>query len=133
MTEMVNFIKTNCSLAMGYFEEPDFTGHRFGPDSDEIRRKLFELDSHLGNLLQELKAQNLFDKTNIIIVSDHGMKTLNSHNYFDLKKIPNYFVKKMLKTETTLNIWPKSPRSGENIMTPFFRMVGTFVENLSSF
>ena len=34
-------------LAMLYFGEPDYTGHRFGPDSQEIRNKVSEMDNIL--------------------------------------------------------------------------------------
>ena len=69
MDSIVNNLILNCSLSMGYFEEPDMTGHKYGPDSDQIGDIIQVLDSHLGYLIEKLKENNIFNKTNIILVS----------------------------------------------------------------
>ena len=38
--------------------------------------KLYSLDKTLGYLIEQLKANDLFDKMNLIITSDHGMEEI---------------------------------------------------------
>lgn len=61
-----------------YFDEPDHTGHLYGPYSEQMRVKLEELDQTLGYLIEQLKSHHLFDKLNLIITSDHGMDTISN-------------------------------------------------------
>lgn len=46
---------------------------RYGPDSDEVKAKIRQMDDLVGNLLDELEKANLLTEVNIIITSDHGM------------------------------------------------------------
>lgn len=61
------------NLGLLYYEEPDRTGHEFGPDSPEIIEKIKELDGDIGYLINQLLANHLLGEMNIIITSDHGM------------------------------------------------------------
>lgn len=57
-----------------YWEEPDFSGHTYGPDNmTEMARVLKEVDGHVGYLMEELDRMELWGKINVIITSDHGM------------------------------------------------------------
>lgn len=56
-----------------YFDEPDNTGHLYGPDSPELHAKLAEIDNLLGYLIKRLQDSHLLDKLNLIVTSDHGM------------------------------------------------------------
>jgi len=56
-----------------YFEATDTYGHDYGPNSPEVNLAIAQLDSVLGYFFQKLKEINLFDSTNIVVVSDHGM------------------------------------------------------------
>ena len=81
--------KTRPHLISLYFSNVDQTGHRFGPDSSEVEKKILELDRDLGYLFRELKKIDL--DINTIVLSDHGMqrvgkgKTLYLTDYIDLK------------------------------------------------
>uniref|UniRef100_A0A8B9SCF3 bis(5'-adenosyl)-triphosphatase n=1 Tax=Apteryx owenii TaxID=8824 RepID=A0A8B9SCF3_APTOW len=62
------------SFATLYWEEPDVSGHKYGPDDTENMRKVLEqVDNHIGFLTNKLKALGLWDTINVIITSDHGM------------------------------------------------------------
>lgn len=62
------------NFATLYFEEPDGSGHRFGPDDKEnISVILTEVDKKIGYLVSKLKEAKLWDTVNVIITSDHGM------------------------------------------------------------
>ncbi|CAI5770115.1 pyrophosphatase phosphodiesterase family member 1 [Podarcis lilfordi] len=57
-----------------YLEEPDSSGHRYGPVSSEVILALQRVDSMVGLLMDGLKQMNLHNCINIILLSDHGME-----------------------------------------------------------
>jgi predicted AlkP superfamily pyrophosphatase or phosphodiesterase len=59
-----------CTL---YFDIVDHAGHTFGPDAPETATAAHEADTAVGYLLERLSARGLREKTNLVIVSDHGM------------------------------------------------------------
>ncbi len=65
------------ALILLYFSDTDTWGHRKGPDSPEVRQAIMQMDSLVGMLVDSLKAMNIFEKTNLMIVSDHGMTQLS--------------------------------------------------------
>lgn len=74
------------NLGLLYYEEPDTTGHSFGPDSPQIIEKIEELDNDIGHLLKKLQDNDLLNDMNIIITSDHGMTTTPTDGKIDLDK-----------------------------------------------
>lgn len=56
-----------------YLEQVDHAGHEHGPDSPEVNAALRETDGALARLVAGLKQRGAFARTNIVIVSDHGM------------------------------------------------------------
>ncbi|XP_048760552.2 ectonucleotide pyrophosphatase/phosphodiesterase family member 5-like isoform X2 [Ostrea edulis] len=60
-----------------YFHEPDKTGHKYGPDSTQILGKVREMDGILGYILDNLEKFSLKDKVNLIVLSDHGMTSID--------------------------------------------------------
>ncbi|XP_044280400.1 ectonucleotide pyrophosphatase/phosphodiesterase family member 1-like isoform X2 [Varanus komodoensis] len=58
-----------------YLEEPDFSGHRYGPVSSEVILALQRVDKVVEMLMDGLKQMNLHNCINIILLSDHGMET----------------------------------------------------------
>ncbi|XP_008295993.1 bis(5'-adenosyl)-triphosphatase enpp4 [Stegastes partitus] len=57
-----------------YWEEPDRSGHRFGPDNTTAMGKVLkEVDDNIGLLMSELKRTGLLGRVNVLITSDHGM------------------------------------------------------------
>lgn len=57
----------------------DHVGHMYGPYSDEMSAKLAELNNVLGYMIEKLKTNNLFDRLNLIITSDHGMESISAN------------------------------------------------------
>jgi predicted AlkP superfamily pyrophosphatase or phosphodiesterase len=64
---------TRPRLATLYVETLDAVGHNHGPDSDEVRTALREVDAAIGRLLDGLATRSLLENVNLIITSDHGM------------------------------------------------------------
>lgn len=61
-----------------YFSHLDDAGHNHGPGSDEVIGAIQEMDRSIGRLINGLKSRGMFDDTNILLVSDHGMASTSS-------------------------------------------------------
>lgn len=59
-------------VVINWITEPDHTQHVFGAGSPEARAVIRDVDREIGLLFGRLRELNLADKTNIIVVSDHG-------------------------------------------------------------
>nr|BAN82022.1 phosphodiesterase [Protobothrops flavoviridis] len=71
-----------------YIEEPDTTGHKYGPVSGEIIKALEMADRTLGMLMEGLKQRNLHNCVNLILLADHGMEEISCDR---LEYMANYF------------------------------------------
>ena len=77
----------NIDLAMLYFHEPDYTGHQFGPNSNQVLDKVKYMDGILGYIIQKLNESNLLETVNLLITSDHGMTDIDPRNrHIDLSE-----------------------------------------------
>jgi len=70
-----------------YFDEPDATGHDYGPVSPETGEVVSLLDSLLGTLREKLSSLPHRDRINLIVLSDHGMSEVSSDRYINLRDI----------------------------------------------
>lgn len=73
-------------LIMWYFSEPDGYGHQYGPGSEEVNKKVTQLDSLLGVFIQKLNQLPHKNKVDFIILSDHGMSSISADRYIDLQE-----------------------------------------------
>ncbi len=64
-------------LIMWYFDEPDSSGHRYGPESDSLQAVIHRLDSLVGVFRTKLAELPIAEKVDFIVVSDHGMASLS--------------------------------------------------------
>jgi len=64
-------------LVMCYFEEPDATGHKFGPKSEETSVCIEQLDSLMRAFYGKLQELPIADQIDFIVTSDHGMAELS--------------------------------------------------------
>ncbi|HET7535331.1 MAG TPA: nucleotide pyrophosphatase/phosphodiesterase family protein [Candidatus Didemnitutus sp.] len=65
-------------FAMLYFDIVDTKGHDFGPAAPETGAAVLEADTAIGRLLDGLTRLGLRDKTDLVIVSDHGMEPVSA-------------------------------------------------------
>lgn len=65
--------KNGPDLIMAYFEEPDASGHNYGPQAKQTRTAVERIDSLLGSLWTRIGKAGLQSSVNLVIVSDHGM------------------------------------------------------------
>uniref|UniRef100_A0A4W6BRB1 SMB domain-containing protein n=1 Tax=Lates calcarifer TaxID=8187 RepID=A0A4W6BRB1_LATCA len=79
-----------------YLEEPDKSGHSFGPVSGGLIEAIQGVDKIIGQLMNGLKQIGLHRCLNIIIVADHGMEETNCNRKEVLQQmvgdISNYYV-----------------------------------------
>ncbi|MDY0987096.1 ectonucleotide pyrophosphatase/phosphodiesterase [Flavobacterium sp. CFBP9031] len=61
-----------------YFDEPDHTGHNFGPLSPKTEKTVIKMDSIMGEISRRLDQLPIGKQINLIIVSDHGMATISN-------------------------------------------------------
>ena len=67
--------KENPNLTLVNVQSTDYIGHRFGPESDEMKTCLKRVDKALGKLYDKMKKSGMMENTTLIIVADHGMTT----------------------------------------------------------
>ena len=91
-----------------YFSNVDDAGHEFGPDAEETKYALWEVDEVIGRLMEGLRDRGIEDQANVIIVSDHGMAKVNVKNttflddHFDFND-----TERILWTSEIIQIFPK--------------------------
>lgn len=92
-----------------YFSDVDDAGHEFGPDAEETRYALLEVDAAIERLLAGLRTRGIAEKINLIVVSDHGMAAVNLRrttfldDHFDLDD-----AERILWTNEIVQIFPKA-------------------------
>ncbi|EEP76528.1 conserved hypothetical protein [Uncinocarpus reesii 1704] len=71
-------------LIASYVPNVDADGHKFGPNSTEIRATIADADRMLKALFDGLHTRNLTHIVNIVVVSDHGMATTSTDRLVQL-------------------------------------------------
>lgn len=74
-------------LIAAYVPDVDSDGHRYGPNSTEIRTTITAVDTMLGSLFAGIEARNLTNIVNVVIVSDHGMATTDISRLIQLEDL----------------------------------------------
>ncbi|XP_004846055.1 ectonucleotide pyrophosphatase/phosphodiesterase family member 1 isoform X1 [Heterocephalus glaber] len=69
-----------------YLEEPDSSGHSYGPVSSKVIQALQRVDSMVGMLMEGLRELKLDKCLNLILISDHGMEQGSCKKYVYLNK-----------------------------------------------
>jgi predicted AlkP superfamily pyrophosphatase or phosphodiesterase len=90
-------------LLMVHFLSTDSLSHLFGAGSPEAKYAHEYVDERIKSIIDTLKAENIYDKTDIFIVSDHGWSNIT-------KAVkPNVLLKNLgfIKTDKTESIISK--------------------------
>lgn len=74
-------------LIAAYVPNVDADGHRYGPNSTEIRSTIAAVDAMLDDMFRGLEERNLTHIVNVIIVSDHGMATTDVTRLMQLEDL----------------------------------------------
>jgi len=71
-----SFMKENMpGVTLIHFPEPDISGHKNGWMSEEYFDSIKNVDIQLGKIITSLKQAEVYDKTFLVITSDHGGKS----------------------------------------------------------
>lgn len=68
-----------------YFNTVDSAGHANAQNSPQLNAAIADIDGHIANLMDGLKA--LHQPANLVIVADHGMAEISSDRIITLDKI----------------------------------------------
>ncbi|MDX1702496.1 MAG: ectonucleotide pyrophosphatase/phosphodiesterase, partial [Melioribacteraceae bacterium] len=96
-----------------YFDDTDTYGHKYGPNSDEVNESIKRLDGLIGELKSRLKDINLYDSTNIIIVSDHGMTEIDTNRVINIEDILKLYDVEYGGSKPVMMIKPASGKTQE--------------------
>jgi predicted AlkP superfamily pyrophosphatase or phosphodiesterase len=98
-----------------YFSDTDDAGHEFSPDAEETKYAALNDDRYIERLMNGLKARKIDKKVNVIIVSDHGMASVNLKNttflddFFDFEAT----TERILWTNEIVQIFPKAGKEDD--------------------
>ncbi|KAF4537122.1 Type I phosphodiesterase/nucleotide pyrophosphatase/phosphate transferase [Lasiodiplodia theobromae] len=96
-------------LIAAYVPNVDADGHRYGPNSTEIRGTITAVDTMLGNLFKGLEDRNLTNIVNVVIVSDHGMATTDISRLIQLEDLIDPSLIEHIDGWPLYGLWPKNP------------------------
>lgn len=97
-----------------YFSDVDDAGHHYSPDAVETKTAVLKVDEQLGNLIKGLKARGIFTQVNLIVVSDHGMATVDNNHAILLDELFNTeLAEKILWTHEIISIFPNAGKEDE--------------------
>lgn len=89
-TVMGWYTEENFDFVTLYFGEPDNVGHRAGPETEERRKIIEQIDRLIGYLRESIQRNDLTDSLNVIITSDHGMTTIKKDPAVNEIKLSNF-------------------------------------------
>ncbi|XP_069014697.1 ectonucleotide pyrophosphatase/phosphodiesterase family member 5 [Embiotoca jacksoni] len=96
-----------------YWEEPDESGHSFGPQSSLMDVVIAGIDEKLGFLMNELKKAGLYEKVNLIVTSDHGMAQLSADKIIELDEYVSRDLYTWVDKSPVVGILPKEGKVEE--------------------
>ncbi|KAE8351378.1 alkaline-phosphatase-like protein [Aspergillus coremiiformis] len=98
-----------------YVPNVDAHGHKYGPNSTEIRGTISKVDDMLASLLSGLQDRNLTEIVNIVIVSDHGMATTATERLVQLDDLIDLSLVDRIDGWPLRGLRPKRPEDLETL------------------
>ena len=90
-----------------YFSDVDNAGHDFGPESNEVRDTVLEIDRAVGDLVAGVDAIGLADRVHYVVVSDHGMAALSPDRVIVLDQYVDVATVDVIDWSPLLGVSPK--------------------------
>lgn len=101
-----------------YFSDVDDAGHAYGPDSLETKTAVLTVDGGIARLIAGLKSRKIFASVSLIIVSDHGMTTVNFNDAIILDELfDTKLAERIFWTREIISIFPKAGKEDEIYQT----------------
>ena len=91
-----------------YFSSVDDAGHAYGPESEQVAAAIADVDQALAALVAGLEQRALFNKINLLLVSDHGMAKVEQQQMIKLDQLfDEKLAALVLWTPELVSIFPK--------------------------
>jgi predicted AlkP superfamily pyrophosphatase or phosphodiesterase len=101
-----------------YFSDVDDAGHAHGPNSPETKTAVLAVDRGIARLIAGLKARRIFGTVSLIIVSDHGMTTVDFNNAIILDELfDTKLAERIFWTREIISVFPKAGKEEEIYQT----------------
>ncbi|XP_038618634.1 ectonucleotide pyrophosphatase/phosphodiesterase family member 7-like [Tachyglossus aculeatus] len=84
------FAEEGFDLVTLYYGEPDNVGHAVGPETEQRRLIIQQIDRTIGYLVDAIERAGLKDRLNVIVTSDHGMTTVKKQPEVSEIQLSNY-------------------------------------------
>ncbi len=102
-------------LVMAYFEEPDRSGHSYGPMNRMTRRAMESMDLLLSNLWARIQQLPIAGQVNLIVTGDHGMTSVDPKRFVDIDDVlPRHWYERFCNDYPTL-IYASAPQYIDSI------------------
>ena len=99
---------TRPRLAALYFENVDNSGHDSGPDAAVTQATIREVDAAIGRILAALEASGRDARTDVIVVSDHGMAPVRPDQYIALEDMATLEQAEAVSTGQVIGFNPRA-------------------------
>lgn len=100
-----------------YVPNVDSAGHKYGPNSTEIRKTISEADKMLSSLFKGLQVRNLTGIVNVVVVSDHGMATTSTDRLVQLDELVDLSLIERIDGWPLQGLRPKNEADIPNILS----------------
>lgn len=97
---------TRPRIATLYLEHVDTAAHAHGPDSAEALAAVRLVDAAIGRLVDGMAADGTLARTNIVVVSDHGMAEVPAGQAIDVATIVDPALATVVTTGQVLTVQP---------------------------
>ncbi len=111
-----------------YFEDVDHAGHDYGPVFSAVDTAVIRVDAALGLLVKGLEARGILDDVNIIIVSDHGMATVERSRTIWLDDYLNTDSVSVVDWGVVVSLWPE-----EHLVDVVFQSVANVHTHMNAY
>jgi predicted AlkP superfamily pyrophosphatase or phosphodiesterase len=111
-------------LIMSWWHGADAAGHRDGPDASSITAAMEAQDAALATLLAGLDARGLWDDVTLLVVSDHGMTTVDAA--VDVRRVlaDAGVAGEVWNSEAVASVWLADPARREVALRVLGRLEG---------
>lgn len=99
--------KARPRMITGYFSIVDSMGHRFGPDSHQVKGAVQHIDKLMGELWHRLNNE-VEVPVNLLLVSDHGMAAMKANKMIEQATLPiDESLFEIVNSQTRLMLYAK--------------------------
>jgi len=98
-----------------YFSDVDTAGHDAGPDAPATRQAALLVDEAIARLVAGVEALGLTGRTNIVLVSDHGMSPLSADRVIVLDDYIDVSTVTLIDSAPIVGLTPRAGISVESV------------------